>query len=378
MAYFSYTYTLTNGTTADASQVQQNFTDALNGISDGTKDVNINALTCAGVATFNGNVAVGNASSDDLTVTASLASSIPLKTTYSYDLGTSTVGLKNIYLGSDDSAARTVKLSAGTVGTSYTLTVPTSGGTTGMYPVTNGSGVLTFQYTDKIVSSKTSNYTATGAEVVIPCDASGGAFTVTLPAAANNSGKHYTIIKTDSSVNAITIDGNASETINGSTTTTINTQYESIEICCDGSNWLIKNRKADSAWTAYTPTFTGFGTESAVLFYYRRVGDSIEVNGTFTTGTCTAVPGKISIPSGLTIDSAKISTAKPLLGTCVTVSASTPQVLVVANGSDYGTVWFAENTSTNNQLTVITANASFSNSAASAILFKAPITGWKA
>ena len=54
MAYPSLTYTLTNGNTADATQLMQNLNDLLNGISDGTKDVNINALTCAGTATLNG------------------------------------------------------------------------------------------------------------------------------------------------------------------------------------------------------------------------------------------------------------------------------------------------------------------------------------
>src|SRR3712207_2610502 len=116
MAAPSYTYTLTNSTTADATQVMQNFNDLLNGITDGTKDLSISVLTCAGTVTMNGNVNVGNSSSDDLTVTASLASTIAIKTTYSYDVGSSTVGLRALFLGSDDSAARTVKLKAGTTG----------------------------------------------------------------------------------------------------------------------------------------------------------------------------------------------------------------------------------------------------------------------
>ena len=54
-----------------------------------------------------------------------------------------------------------------------------------------------------------------------------------------------------------------------------------------------------SAWTAYTPTFTGFGTASAVDFWWRRVGGNLEVFGTFTMGTNTAVEAKISFPSGV-------------------------------------------------------------------------------
>jgi len=40
-------------------------------------------------------------------------------------------------------------------------------------------------------------------------------------------------------------------------------------------------------WVAYTPTFTGFGTPSNVYFYSRRVGDKLEVMGSFETGTTT-------------------------------------------------------------------------------------------
>ena len=88
-------------------------------------------------------------------------------------------------------------------------------------------------------TTKTANYTATSTDVVILCDVSGGAFTITLPAAANNTHRMYIIKKTDSSVNAVTVDGNASETIDGGTTAIITTQYESVIIICDGSNWHI-------------------------------------------------------------------------------------------------------------------------------------------
>ncbi len=132
MAAPSVTYTFVNGTTASATEVNTNFTDIINGVSDTTKDLSINALTCAGNATFNGNMTFGNASSDTITFTGSLSSTIPITTTYSYDLGSTTKGLKNIYLGSDDSAARTTLLKAGTVGTSNTLTFPITDGTIGL------------------------------------------------------------------------------------------------------------------------------------------------------------------------------------------------------------------------------------------------------
>jgi hypothetical protein len=53
MAAPSVTNTFTNGTTADATQVNQNFTDVINGITDGTKDLTFNDCTVNGAAVFN-------------------------------------------------------------------------------------------------------------------------------------------------------------------------------------------------------------------------------------------------------------------------------------------------------------------------------------
>lgn len=62
-----------------------------------------------------------------------------------------------------------------------------------------------------------------------------------------------------------------------------------------------------SPWTLWTPTFIGLGTVAVNLFYARVVGDTLEVNGTFTCGTPTATPCKIVFPGGTTINSAKIA-----------------------------------------------------------------------
>lgn len=76
-------------------------------------------------------------------------------------------------------------------------------------------------------------------DYTILCSASGGLFTVTLPTAVGLLGKIYNIKKTDSTGNAVTIDGNASETIDGDTTKALNLQYESLTIQSDGTNWHI-------------------------------------------------------------------------------------------------------------------------------------------
>lgn len=142
MAAPSLTYTLTNGSTADATQVQQNFSDLLNGITDGTKDLSISALTCAGTATLNGHVNLGNSSADDLTITASLASTLPIKTTNTYDIGTSTIGLRALYLGAN---SQTVNIKgSSSMSATWTMTLPVNAGTNNYVLATNGSGVTSW------------------------------------------------------------------------------------------------------------------------------------------------------------------------------------------------------------------------------------------
>ena len=90
--------------------------------------------------------------------------------------------------------------------------------------------------------SKTANYTVAtsdGTNVLVKCSASGGAFTVTLYTAVGNTGNSVTVKKTDSSTNAITIATTSSQTIDGVTTQTINSQYTSVTMVSDGSNWNI-------------------------------------------------------------------------------------------------------------------------------------------
>lgn len=85
----------------------------------------------------------------------------------------------------------------------------------------------------------TASTTLTSANEVVLVDASAGNIVLNLPTAVDNLGKTIKLKRTDGSANGITIDGNASETIDGNATISINTQYESFTIVCDGSNWFI-------------------------------------------------------------------------------------------------------------------------------------------
>ena len=76
--------------------------------------------------------------------------------------------------------------------------------------------------------------------MVILCDCSGRAITITLPEAATNSAKVYYIKKVDSSGNAVTIKGDASdETIDGEASVSLTLQYQYVTIICDSADWYI-------------------------------------------------------------------------------------------------------------------------------------------
>jgi hypothetical protein len=88
------------------------------------------------------------------------------------------------------------------------------------------------------ITAKTASYTATLTDFTIACDATSGAITITLPAAASHTGRIYVVKKTDASGNAVTIDPNASETIDGATTEVISAQWGVSTIQSNGTNWL--------------------------------------------------------------------------------------------------------------------------------------------
>ena len=87
--------------------------------------------------------------------------------------------------------------------------------------------------------SKTTTYPILTTDCVVLCNASSAAFTVTLPTAASVTGKQYTIKKTDTSLNVVTVATTSGQTIDGYTTNVIATPYESVTVVSDGTNWNI-------------------------------------------------------------------------------------------------------------------------------------------
>ena len=73
---------------------------------------------------------------------------------------------------------------------------------------------------------------------IIKANAAAGAITVNLPAVSGVLGRRQTYIKTDASGNAVTLDGNGSETVGGASTIVLSAQGDKATIVADSSGWL--------------------------------------------------------------------------------------------------------------------------------------------
>jgi hypothetical protein len=95
----------------------------------------------------------------------------------------------------------------------------------------------------RTVTNADSPVTSTAVDDMVHCDCSSGAITVNLPAAATvGAGWHLNVGKIDTAGNAVTIDGNGSETIGGSATQVLTLPHEAMDIESDGTNWRIVGR----------------------------------------------------------------------------------------------------------------------------------------
>lgn len=100
--------------------------------------------------------------------------------------------------------------------------------------VNGGLALPVDSYSASPVNVQTNQY-------AIVCDCTSEAITVNLPAAADADAtrKVFVIKKVDSSANAVTIDANGTETIDGSETYTLSNQWDTVTVLSDGTQWLI-------------------------------------------------------------------------------------------------------------------------------------------
>lgn len=138
-------------------------------------------------------------------------------------------------------------------------------------------------------------------------------------------------------------------------------------------------------WQSYTPTYdAGFGTVTNNVAWYRRNGDSIELMGYGTSGTVAASSAGVSLPSGLTLDTTKISPTNNTAGSagqCVgSFNAATSSALggiILAPGTSTTKIYFGQNAAsgTSASSNSVSANVMGSNSNFNWYA-KVPISGW--
>ena len=97
----------------------------------------------------------------------------------------------------------------------------------------NGSGPSA----SLLVTTLTANATPTAATQVLLANTAGGTFTITLPTAVGNSGIFYRV-KLIAAI-AVTIATTSAQTIDGSATIPLARIYSSLTIISNGTNWFV-------------------------------------------------------------------------------------------------------------------------------------------
>lgn len=381
----SFTYNFTNGTTSDATQVNQNFTDLVNAMSDGTKTFTIAWLTVSGLTASQ---LVATDAAKALTSTVSGLSptftALTLTGAISANGGLFRSGSAIITGAATDkgygifgtTAAQQIQIDSDEIQsmnnvTPATLNLNSRGGN-----IIIGSGSAANQTNGQTIFNGVTSWVyanVAGGPVTLDAsvgiyyiDATLGSITVNLPAAAGSlvAGRVYTILKTDASANTVTIDGNAAETIDGAATVVLggNVGRSRLTITCDGTNWRILELYEEGTYTA---TLTGCTTSPTMTVSYIRNGKTINISGVGVSATSN-------------------TTACTLTGAPAFLFPATSQLMpwssVVDNGLDHigfvsvstGGVWSPSfySTSTNQTSTFTNINSKgISRFAASYVLF---------
>lgn len=146
-----------------------------------------------------------------------------------------------------------------------------------------------------------------------------------------------------------------------------------------GSNW--------STSLAIVPNPAAFGTITNSAIFSRRIGDTLEVNGSFIAGTVSTGNASFALPSGYVIDPTKLNalTNGTFLGSSFgAVSGANPFGVVTSSGitnavfydgSDTSNVYITDNSSSF-QFTKSTGSGRFNSGQLISFSFQIPISGW--
>lgn len=128
------------------------------------------------------------------------------------------------------------------IGSMFYRLIVTAGVITGAecYIKSAASTWVLFTPPGEIAAAKTAAYNVLSSEKLVLADTSGGAFIVTLPLAAASIGQAVIFKNVGTGINALTIDGNGAELIDGAASVaTMDAQFDTITVMSDGVGWHI-------------------------------------------------------------------------------------------------------------------------------------------
>lgn len=295
MAAISVPNTFTNGTAADATEVNANFDALVEGLSTAPADITAAALTATGTASFQGAVTLGNATGDDITVTGRIAADFDPKTASTFDMGDATQLWKGVYCND-------VFADIGAVGTpSHSFHTDTD---TGMYSAgadtlnfaTGGTLALTISSAQLVTAAGA--LTVTGTFTAATCSLDGA---VTI----NESGAAVDFrVEGDTNVNLLFCDASADAVGIGTATPTSNGGADTfLEISGGGSGSasLALTALGSSRWELFSDggddvTLQRNGTQRFLI-------DGSTGQSTFTSSVSTASDTATTVKRGTTASS---------------------------------------------------------------------------
>lgn len=144
------------------------------------------------------------------------------------------------------------------------------------------------------------------------------------------------------------------------------------EVFTGGTNYVTATNQ-DYDWTAYTPTFTGFGSVTNIDCKHKRNGSDLLIDCRFTTGTPTATEARVSLPSGLT-SSSSLPTLS-IAGSMIDDLASA-DVRFVLKEPSVTYVTFGYQNGASGALTKRNGNTAWGTAYNESFIARVPIQGW--
>lgn len=156
-----------------------------------------------------------------------------------------------------------------------------------------------------VSSVQTTTYSVLTTDYTVLVDGAGGSYNVTLPTAIGATGKQYIFKRVDQTLaNTVSIVTSGGQTIDGSATKNLSTQFEQWAVVSDGTNWQVIGHSVMSQFTPFTPVLgAGWGVPVGTTGLWRRVGDSLDCIITFTAVTTTAGSSSVGFPIGIVVAS---------------------------------------------------------------------------